>query len=150
MRKIKIWVLLLVALIICLLTACGGQTTKQSPDLSDVFTEESKPEVSQDIIDAMARYEEYIDSYCYTMDLWFQADISTQARLIDKYVAMNDELARNQETMQELLDHEEAFNEVDYAYIQQTALRCSQKLLNCANGGLEAAEEALNGEGSDS
>lgn len=148
MRKIKMALAMILS--ICLLTACGGQTTKQSPDLSNAFTEESKPKVSQDVIDAMARYEEAIDSYCEAMDLWFQLDVSKQAQLIDRYVAMNDELAHNQETMQELMDHEEAFNEADYAYIQQTALRCSQKLLNCASGGLEAAEEALNGEGSNS
>lgn len=148
MRKIKMALAMILS--ICLLTACGGQAVRQSPDLSDKFTEESKPEVSQEVIDAMARYEEAIDSYCEAMDLWFQLDISKQAQVIDSYIAMNDELTHNQETMQELLDHEEAFNEVDYAYIQQTALRCSQKLLNCASGGLEAAEEALNGEGSDS
>lgn len=150
MRKIKIWVLLAVVLSICLLTACGGQTTKQSPDISNAFEDESEERVSANVVSGMIRYEEAIDAYCEFMNEWFKLDVLEQAKYIDKYTAFNDEIIRNQDIMAELLDREDEFTETDYEYIQQTALRCSQKLLNCASGGLEAAEEALNGEGSDS
>lgn len=150
MRKIKIWVLLAAVLSICLLTACGGQATKQSPDISNAFEDESEERVSANVVSGMTRYEEAIDAYCEFMNEWFKLDVLEQAKYIDKYTAFNDEIIRNQDIMAELLDREDEFTETDYEYIRQTALRCSQKLLNCASGGLEAAEEALNGEGSDS
>ena len=139
MRKIKIWTMLTMAFAICLLTACGGQAVKQSPDISNVFDDESKPRPSANVVSAMIRYETAIDEYCEFMNDWFELDVLEQAKCIDTYTAFNDELARNQDIMSQLLE-----------YIRQTALKCSQKLLNCASGGLEAAEEALNGEGSDS
>lgn len=150
MRKIKIWTMLAMAFAICLLTACGGQAAKQSPDISSAFDNESKPRPSANVVSAMIRYETAIDEYCKFMNDWFKLDVLEQAEYIDEYTAFNDELARNQDIMSQLLDREDEFTETDYEYIQQTALRCSQKLLNCASGGLEAAEEALNGEGSDS
>lgn len=140
----KIKMALVTILSICLLTACG-QTTKQSPDISNAFSEESKPQVSQNVIDVMAEYEHCIDVYCEFMDLWFTADLNTQAKCVDQYVAANEELARNQEIMQGLLDRRDEFNDTDYAYMEQTTLRCAQKLLDCANGGLQTAEEILNG-----
>lgn len=148
MRKIKM--ALATILSICLLTACGGQAVKQSPDISNAFDDESKPEVSANVVSAMIRYQTAIDEYCKFMNDWFKLDVLEQAEYVDKYTAFNDELARNQDIMSQLLDREDEFTETDYEYIRQTALKCSQKLLNCASGGLEAAEEALNGEGSDS
>lgn len=147
MRKIKIWVLLAVALSICLLTACGGQTIKQSPDISKAFSEESKPEVSQSVIDAMAEYEEVIDAYCKYMDLWFTLSLDEQIQNMDRYMIVNNELARNQEIMEGLLERKDEFNDTDYAYMEQTVLKCAQKLLACANNGLDAAfvQEDQNG-----
>lgn len=146
MRKIKMLVLFTVAFSICLLTACGNSTnTKQPPDLSKAFTEESEPEVSQNVIDAMNRYEECVDAYCEFMDLWFKLDLNGQIQYMDKYTAVNNELAHNQEIMQEILNRKDDFNDTDYAYMEQVVLRCGQKLLTCASNGLDTIQEDQNG-----
>lgn len=141
MRKIKMTIAAILS--ICFLTACGNTTTdtQQSPDISEVFSEESKPEVSQSVIDAMAEYEHCIDAYCEFMDMWFTLDLDAQIQYMDKYTAVNNELARNQEIMNGILDRKDEFNNTDYAYMEQTVLKCGQKLLACANNGLDTIQE---------
>lgn len=141
----KYYVVFAMILSICLLTACGGQTAKQSPDISKAFSEEFKPEVSQSVIDAMADYERCVDAYCEFMDLWFTLDLDAQIQYMDKYMTVNNEFDRNQEIMQGILDREDEFNDTDYSYIEETIMKCGQKLLACANNGLNTIQEDQNG-----
>lgn len=146
MKRIKM--IMAAMMSICLLTACG-QTVKESPDISSAF-DEPELKVSEEVEVAMAKYEEVIDKYCAFMEKWFEADISTQAANMESYTTLNNALARNQSIMEDILNSEDQFTKDDFAYIQATYARCAQKLLNCASNGLQAAEEVLNGEGSNS
>lgn len=142
MRNTKMAVVL--ALAICLLTACGQARTTDSSILDGVFEEET-PEVSDEVIKAMNRYEGLVDKYCEFLEVYNAADMDTQLKFMGKYSEFADVFGEYQAKMEELLDHEEKFSETDYAYLQGVYVRCTEKILDAAGSGLNYLEENENG-----
>lgn len=142
MRKIKM--ILAATLSICLLTACGWARTTDTSILDDIF-EEEPPEVSDEVIEAMNRYEDLVDKYCEFLEVYNAADMNTQLKFMGKYSEFAEVFGEYQSKMEELLDHEEKFSETDYAYLQGVYVRCTEKVLDAAGSGLNYLEENENG-----
>lgn len=142
MKKIKMS--LVIILSICLLTACSKVRTTDTSILNDAFEEES-PEVSDEVIEAMDRYEDLVNKYCEFLEVYNSADIDTQLKFMGKYSEFANRFGEYQAKMEELLDHEEKFSETDYAYVQGIYVRCTEKILNAAETGFDYSEENTNG-----
>lgn len=142
MKKVKMTLAMILS--ICLLTACGKARTTDTSILDDAFTEES-PEVSDEVIEAMDRYEGLVDKYCEFLEVYNAADIDTQLKFMGEYSEFADKFGEYQAKMEELLDHEEKFSETDYAYVQGVYVRCTEKILDAAGTGFNCSEENTNG-----
>lgn len=141
MKKIK--VVLAIIISICLLTACSKVRTTDASILDDAFKEES-PEVSDEVIEAMDRYEDLVNKYCEFLEVYNSADMDTQLKFMGKYSEFADTFGEYQAKMEELLDHEEKFSETDYAYVQGVYVRCTEKVFDAAGTGFNYSEENTN------
>lgn len=141
MKKVKMTLAMILS--ICLLTACSKARTTDTSILDDAFTEET-PKVSDEVIEAMDRYEDMVNKYCEFLEVYNSADMDTQLKFMGKYSEFADTFGEYQAKMEELLDHEEKFSETDYAYVQGVYVRCTEKVFDAAGTGFNYSEENTN------